>query len=159
MADDVILGSYHLNNFKPLHIDDSLELIEKFKDNLHINDTIIIQGPPGTGKTFFISRLLSLLSIDKKSVLIASLANRSLIELAKKYFEIKDSKKGAVYKSNLTLEETKEVKELKPIPKDFLPAEGSILLTTFYKMTGLAVENTTKPIYDYVIIEEASQCF
>ena len=159
MVDDVILGSYHLNDFKPVHIDDSLELIEKYKTNLHSKETIIIQGPPGTGKTFFISRLLSLLSHEKKSVLVATLANRSLIELAKKYFEIKDAKKGVVFKSNLTLEETKEVKELKPIPKDFLPAKGNILLTTFYKMTGVAAENISKPIYDYIILEEASQCF
>ena len=159
MVDDVILGNYHLNDFNPVHIDDSLELIEKYKTNLHSQDTIIIQGPPGTGKTFFISRLLSLLSTEKKSVLVATLANRSLIELAKKYFEIKEAKKGVVFKSNLTLEETKEVKDLKPIPKDFLPAEGNILLTTFYKMTGVAAENITAPIYDYVILEEASQCF
>jgi superfamily I DNA and/or RNA helicase len=159
MVDDVILGNYHLNDFNPVHIDDSLELIEKYKTNLHSQDTIIIQGPPGTGKTFFISRLLSLLSTEKKSVLVATLANRSLIELAKKYFEIKEAKKGVVFKSNLTLEEIKEVKDLKPIPKDFLPAEGNILLTTFYKMTGVAAENITKPIYDYVILEEASQCF
>jgi rRNA-processing protein FCF1 len=159
MVDDVILSNYHLNDFKPVHIDDSLELIEKYKTNLHSQDTIIIQGPPGTGKTYFISHLLSLLSHDKKSVLVATLANRSLIELAKKYFEIKEAKKGVVFKSNLTLEETKEVKELEPIPKDFLPAEGNILLTTFYKMTGVAAENITTPIYDYVILEEASQCF
>lgn len=159
MVDDVILSNYHLNDFKPVHIDDSLELIEKYKTNLHNQDTIIIQGPPGTGKTFFISRLLSLLSHDKKSVLVATLANRSLIELSKEYFEIKEAKNGVVFKSNLTLEETKQVKELKPIPKDFLPAEGNILLTTFYKMTGLAEENVTTPIYDYVILEEASQCF
>lgn len=159
MVDDVILSNYHLNDFNPVHIDNSLELIEKYKTNLHSQDTIIIQGPPGTGKTFFISRLLSLLSSEKKSVLVATLANRSLIELAKKYFEIKEAKKSVVFKSNLTLEETKEVKDLKSIPKDFLPAEGNILLTTFYKMTGVAVENITKPIYDYVILEEASQCF
>lgn len=158
-VDDVILGNYHLHDFKPVHIDDSLELIEKYKTTLHNHDTIIIQGPPGTGKTYFISHLLSLLTHDKKSVLVATLANRSLIELAKKYFEIKEAKKGVVFKSNLTLEETKEVKELKPIPKDYLPAEGNILLTTFYKMTGVAADNITTPIYDYVILEEASQCF
>jgi len=159
VVDAVLFSKYHLNDFKPIHIDDSLELIDKYKTNLHNNDTIIIQGPPGTGKTFFISRLLSLLSEEKKSVMVATLANRSLIELAKKYFEIKDAKKGVVFKSNLTLEETKEVKELKPIPKDFLPSEGNILLTTFYKMTGVAAENISTPIYDYVIVEEASQCF
>jgi rRNA-processing protein FCF1 len=159
MVEDVILGSYHLNDFKPVQIDDSLELIEKYKTNLNTEDTIIIQGPPGTGKTFFISRLISLLSHEKKSVLVATLANRSLIELAKKYFEIKDANISSVFKSNLTLEETKEVKELKPIPKDFLPAEGNILLTTFYKMTGVAADNISTPIYDYIILEEASQCF
>jgi superfamily I DNA and/or RNA helicase len=82
-----------------------------------------------------------------------------LIELAKKYFEIEKANKSVVYKSNLTLEESKELKALKPMPKNFLPAQGSILLTTFYKMTGIAVDNTNSAIYDYVILEEASQCF
>lgn len=159
LVDDVITGSYHLNNFNPTHIDDSLELIERFKIDLQNSETIIIQGPPGTGKTFFISRLLALLSSQKKSVFVATLANRSLIELAKKYFEIKEKNKGVMYKSNLTLEESKEVKELKSIPKDFLPGAGNILLSTFYKMSGIASENSGQPIFDYVIIEEASQCF
>lgn len=158
-AEDVISGIYHLNNFKPVHINDSLDLIAKYKADLKNSDTIIIQGPPGTGKTFFISRLLSLLSHEKKSVLVATLANRSLIELAKKYYEIENTQKGIMFKSNLTLEESKEVKELKTMPKDFLPAESNILLTTFYKMTGVATENITTPIYDYVLLEEASQCF
>lgn len=158
-VEDVITGTYHLNDFKPVHIDDSLDLIAKYKTDLRNHETIIIQGPPGTGKTYFISRLLELLSKENKSVLVATLANRSLIELAKKYFEIEKANKAVVYKSNLTLEESKEAKVLKVMPKDFLPAAGSILLTTFYKMTGIAVENITSPVYDYIILEEASQCF
>ena len=157
--DEVILGTYHLNDFNPVYVDDSLDLIEKCKTDLKTNDTIIIQGPPGTGKTFFISRLLDILSKDNKTVLVATLANRSLIELAKKYVAISDSNKEVIFKSNLTHEESSEVKELKPISKNFLPSEGSILLTTFYKMTGIAVENVKIPIYDFVILEEASQCF
>jgi rRNA-processing protein FCF1/GTPase SAR1 family protein len=158
-ANDVISGTYHLNNFKPVHIDDSLNLIDQYKSDLNKEDTIIIQGPPGTGKTYFISRLLEVLNKENKTVLVATLANRSLIELAKKYFEIETVNRSAVFKSNLTLEESREVKELKPIPKNFLPAVGNILLTTFYKMTGIAVENIGRPIYDYIILEEASQCF
>lgn len=158
-AEEVISGTYNLNDFKPVHIDDSLDLIAKYKTDLKNSDTIIVQGPPGTGKTFFISRLLEVLNKENKSVLVATLANRSLIELAKKYFEIETVNRTVVYKSNLTLEESKEVKELKPIPKDFLPAKGSILLTTFYKMTGIAVENIGSCIYDYIVLEEASQCF
>jgi DNA replication ATP-dependent helicase Dna2 len=158
-AENVISGTYHLNDFKPVHIDNSLDLIDKFQTDLNNDDTIIIQGPPGTGKTFFISRLLEVLNKENKSVLVATLANRSLIELAKKYFEIKTVNRTVLYKSNLTLEESKAVKELKPIPKDFLPVAGNILLTTYYKMTGIAVENIDKPVYDYVILEEASQCF
>jgi GTPase SAR1 family protein len=158
-AEDILTGTYHLNDFKPVNIDDSLDLIVKYKTDLKNTDTIIIQGPPGTGKTFFISRLLEVLNKENKSVLVATLANRSLIELAKKYFELDTANKMVVYKSNLTLEESKEVSSLKPMPKDFLPAAGSILLTTFYKMSGIAVENISSPVYDYVILEEASQCF
>lgn len=158
-AEEIICGTYHLNDFKPVHIEDSLDLIDKYKTDLKNSDTIIIQGPPGTGKTFFISRLLEVLNKENKSVLVATLANRSLIELAKKYFEIESADKTVVYKSNLTLEESKVVKTLKPMPKDFLPAAGNILLTTFYKMTGIAVENISSPVYDYIILEEASQCF
>jgi len=158
-AEEIINGTYHLNDFKPVHIDDSLNLIDKYKTDLKNHDTIIIQGPPGTGKTLFISRLLEVLNKENKSVLVATLANRSLIELAKKYFESDTANKTVVYKSNLTLEESKEVTSLKPMPKDFLPAAGSILLTTFYKMTGIAVENISSPVYDYIILEEASQCF
>jgi rRNA-processing protein FCF1/GTPase SAR1 family protein len=158
-AEEVISGEYQLNDFKPVHIDDSLELIAKYKTDLKNHETIIIQGPPGTGKTYFISRLLELLSKENKSVLVATLANRSLIELAKKYFEIEAANMSVVYKSNLTLEESKEAKALKPMPKDFLPAAGGILLTTFYKMTGIAVGNISSPVYDYIILEEASQCF
>jgi DNA replication ATP-dependent helicase Dna2 len=158
-AEEVISGGYHLNDFKPVHIDDSLELIDMYKTDLKNQETIIIQGPPGTGKTYFISRLLELLNKENKSVLVATLANRSLIELAKKYFEIEAANQSVVYKSNLTLEESKEVKALKPMPKDFLPSAGSILLTTFYKMSGIAIENITSPVYDYIVLEEASQCF
>lgn len=158
-AEEILNGTYHLNDFKPVHIDDSLDLIAKYKTDLKNHDTIIIQGPPGTGKTFFISRLLEVLNKENKSVLVATLANRSLIELAKKYFELDTANKMVVFKSNLTLEESKEVSSLKPMPKDFLPAAGSILLTTFYKMTGIAVENISSPVYDYIILEEASQCF
>jgi len=158
-SEEIINGTYHLNDFKPVHIDDSLDLIDKYKTDLKNHDTIIIQGPPGTGKTLFISRLLEVLNKENKSVLVATLANRSLIELAKKYFELDTANRMAVYKSNLTLEESKEVSSLKPMPKDFQPAAGSILLTTFYKMTGIAVENITSPVFDYIILEEASQCF
>lgn len=158
-AEEILDGTYHLNDFKPVHIDDSLDLIAKYKSDLKNHDTIIIQGPPGTGKTFFISRLLEVLNKENKSVLVATLANRSLIELAKKYFELDTAIKMVVFKSNLTLEESKEVSLLKPMPKDFLPAAGSILLTTFYKMSGIAVENISSPVYDYIILEEASQCF
>lgn len=158
-AEEVISGEYQLNDFKPVHIDDSLELIAKYKTDLKNNDTIIIQGPPGTGKTFFISRLLEVLNKENKSVLVATLGNRSLIELAKKYFELDTANKMGVYKSNLTLEESKAISSIKSMPKGFLPAAGSILLTTFYKMSGIAIENISSPVYDYVILEEASQCF
>ncbi len=158
-AEEILNGTYNLNDFKPVHVDDSLDLIANYNTDFKNNDTIIIQGPPGTGKTFFISRLLEVIIKDNKTVLVATLANRSLIELAKKYFELDTENKVVVYKSNLTLEESKEVKLIKPMPKDFHTAAGSILLTTFYKMSSIAIDNIRSPIYDYIILEEASQCF
>lgn len=158
-VDKVVSGTYHLNDFKPEHIDNSLDLISKYKTELNNHDTLIIQGPPGTGKTYFISRLLEVLNKENKCVLVATLANRSLIELAKKYFEIETAKKTIVYKSNLTLEESKEVKGLKPMISDYLPSTDSIILTTFYNMTSIAIENIKNAVYDYIILEEASQCF
>jgi GTPase SAR1 family protein/rRNA-processing protein FCF1 len=158
-VDEVVSGKYHLNDFKPEHIDDSLDLISKYKTELKNHDTLIIQGPPGTGKTYFISRLLEVLNKENKCVLVATLANRSLIELAKKYFEIESAKKTIIYKSNLTLEESKEVKGLKPMITDYLPSTDSIILTTFYNMTSIAIENIKNAVYDYIILEEASQCF
>ncbi|PKG42530.1 AAA domain-containing protein, partial [Psychroflexus sp. MES1-P1E] len=158
-VEKVILGDYHLNNFDPKPISNSLDLIKLYKSKLLNDKDIIIQGPPGTGKTFFISRLILELLNQKKSILISTLANRSLIEIANKYFTISNAKKNVVYKSNLKLEESKEVKDLRPMPKDFMPSESNILLTTFYRMTGLAVEIGKEPVYDYLILEEASQCF
>jgi DNA replication ATP-dependent helicase Dna2 len=159
VVEELILGNYHLDDFKPVYIEDSLDLIKKFPNDLENKELIVVQGPPGTGKTFFLSKLLDVLSKEKKSVLVATLANRSLIELAKKYYENEHVNNAVLYKSNLTLDESNELKWLKAVPKDFLPAAGNILLTTFYKMTGIAVENKKDPIYDYVVIEEASQCF
>ncbi|CAM4316908.1 hypothetical protein EWU23_09260 [Cytophagaceae bacterium 50C-KIRBA] len=157
-VDNVVLGNYHLDDFNPLKIDDSNLLIDKFKNELKNQETVIIQGPPGTGKTYFISKLLKEFSREKKSVLVATLANRSLIELSKQYFEEDFNESVNVYKSNLTLEESGIVRELRPMSKNYLPSTGDVLLTTFYQMSGLATENISNPIYDYVILEEASQC-
>lgn len=157
-VDNVVLGNYHLDDFNPLKIDDSNLLIDKFKNELKNQETVIIQGPPGTGKTYFISKLLKEFSRENKSVLVATLANRSLIELSKKYFEEDFNESVNVFKSNLTLEESEIVRELKPMSKNYLPSTGDVLLTTFYQMSGLATENISNPIYDYVILEEASQC-
>ncbi len=157
-VDKVVLGNYQSENFNPLKIDNSNLLIDKFKNELKNQETVIIQGPPGTGKTYFISKLLKEFSQEKKSVLVATLANRSLIELAKKYFEEDFNESVNVYKSNLTLEERGIVSELRPMSKNYLPSTGDVLLTTFYQMSSLATESISDPIFDYIILEEASQC-
>lgn len=45
---------------------------------------MIIQGPPGTGKSFIIAELARELALRNKTVLVTTLANKALIEIAKK---------------------------------------------------------------------------
>lgn len=81
-------------------------------------DSVIIQGPPGTGKTFRIAALCEKLCSDGYSVLVTALTNRALMEVAEK---LKDSlvKDQKVYKTNLSTDESKEVRGILSAEKMF----------------------------------------
>lgn len=120
-------------------------------------DSVIIQGPPGTGKTFRIATLCEKLCSDGYSVLVTALTNRALMEVAEKLKDslIKDKK---VYKTNLSTDESKEVRGILSAEKMF-SIPGKLMLSTFYISSGLAAKNYQGPLYDYVIVDEASQAF
>ncbi len=131
---------------------------ETILTELKSSDTVIIQGPPGTGKTYLMSKLISSLLSQNKSVLVTALTNRALMELASKEPLKPFIKRGVVYKSNLKVDEQKEVVGLKDATET-ITTPGSLMLATFYISSGLAAENYENTLYDYVIMDEASQAF
>ena len=123
-----------------------------------LSPTTILQGPPGTGKTFLIAKICAELCKNGKSVLVTALTNRALIEVAKKPFLSDLLKNGKVLKNNLTVDEQKEVKGLKQA-NDIVPVSGELVLATFYKSSGVAANTIDDGLFDYVIVDEASQAF
>ena len=120
--------------------------------------TTILQGPPGTGKTYLIARVCAELCKAGKSVLVTALTNRALIEVAKKPFLSALIGEGRVSKVNLTVDEAKEVKGLR-LANEITPVSGDLTLATFYKSSGCAADMADDGLFDYVIVDEASQAF
>lgn len=120
-------------------------------------DSVIIQGPPGTGKTFRIASLCEKLCSEGYSVLATALTNRALMEVAEKLGNslVKDRK---VYKTNLSTDESKEVRGILSADKMY-SIPGKLMLSTFYISSGSAANNYQGPLFDYVIVDEASQAF
>jgi rRNA-processing protein FCF1 len=103
------------------------------------------------------AQLAAKLLKENKSVLVTALTNQALIELAKKDNIKQFLVNGAVYKTSLTVDESKEIPSLRPVKENLCYASnGHLTLATFYLSSGWAVELQDKP-FDYVIVDEASQ--
>ena len=120
------------------------------------SEITILQGPPGTGKTHLIAELCAKLCNEGKSVLVTALTNRALIEIADKPAakELLNSKR--VFKTNLTADEQSEVPQITPM-KQLSPIQGGLLLSTYYIVSGFAVDLAGEGAFDVVIMDEASQ--
>lgn len=116
----------------------------------------ILQGPPGTGKTQLIAELCAKLCGEGKSVLVTALTNRALIEIASKSACNKLLEDKKVYKTNLTVDEQKEVPQISLL-KQLSPIKGGIVLATYYIVSGLAADLAGENAFDIVIMDEASQ--
>lgn len=155
----VILDTeYNDNDFEISKDDKNIDILLEINNYFKSSDIAIIQGPPGTGKTTILARICNYLLENNYSVLVSALTNRALIELVSKEglsCYLKDEK---ISKTNLNSEEQKYCKGLKNCDK-VLPAKGELVLTTYYKMTDIANETDFETIFDFVILEEASQSF
>jgi superfamily I DNA and/or RNA helicase len=67
-------------------------------------------------------------------------------------------KEHKVYKTNLTTDEAKEVNGIQNAEKVYA-IPGKLMLSTFYIASGSAVNGYEGPLFDYVIVDEASQAF
>lgn len=142
-------------NWEPLELNNKTNFPEFVIRQLEKMPYMIVQGPPGTGKTYKIAQTVKKLLSENKSVLITALTNRALIEVVSKpdLAELLEQKR--VFKTNLSLDELAEIPQLEGASSiESIP--GTLMLSSFYITSGKAL-NIDEPIFDYVIMDEASQ--
>lgn len=136
---------------------------EKIMETLSAESCCVLQGPPGTGKSYTIAHIITEYLNANKTVCVTTMANKGLVELVqqpplKQYLD-----KGLISKTNLSADERKHIKGLKPAKKGFVIPAGELLCSTNYVLSyAYNSENMSEgvlPQYDLVIIEEASQTF
>lgn len=156
-CNEILDVDYDRLTWHPTLLSTSDDMSSIVMEQLAKDDSVIVQGPPGTGKTFRIAHLCEKLCSEGFSVLVTALTNRALMEVAEKLKEslVKDKK---VYKTNLSTDESKEVRGILSAEKMF-SIPGKLMLSTFYISSGSAAKNYQGPLYDYVIVDEASQAF
>lgn len=151
----ILDNSYQENDWTPQLI--KQDNVSNFvKTQLGFIDKMIIQGPPGTGKTSMIAELCNKLCQEGHSILITALTNRALMEIAEKSSLQELLKQGRVGKTNMSIDEHKENKELVPL-KQILPSPGHIVLSSYFITSGFAAELSCDSPFDYLIMDEASQ--
>ncbi len=123
---------------------------------LLLTDTMILEGPPGTGKTYMIAELCARLCAEGKSVLVTALTNRALIEIAEKPAVATLLDNHKILKTNITLDEIKELSKLEAL-KSIAPMPGCLILSTYYITSGFAADLSVEQPFDYIVMDEASQ--
>ena len=147
--------SNHQSNktFIPLRKD---EYLSKVKASLLSNNIVVLQGPPGTGKTQLIAEICDILCTKDNSILVTSLTNKALMEVAQKSPLSEKLASCVIYKTNLTSDEQHALPHLQ-FAQEFFASKGQLLLATFYKTSGYAIP--FQQMFDYVIVDEGSQAF
>ena len=121
-----------------------------------LTDTMILEGPPGTGKTYMIAELCARLCAEGHSVLVTALTNRALMEIAEKPAVKPLLHNHKIFKTNITIDELREIKDLETI-KSIVPMPGCLVMSTYFITSGYAADLTVEQPFDYVIMDEASQ--
>ena len=121
-----------------------------------LTDTMILEGPPGTGKTYMIAELCARLCAEGHSVLVTALTNRALMEIAEKPAVKPLLHSHKIFKTNITIDELREIKDLGTI-KSIAPMPGCLVMSTYFITSGYAADLTVEQPFDFVIMDEASQ--
>ena len=126
-------------------------------------DCCILQGPPGTGKSWTIAKIVATYLNGGKNVCVTTMANKGLAELIKQD-PLKDYvSSGKISKTNLSIDEQKQIKGVKNASSDLVVPDGELLCATNYVLSSVFSEKKMTlnglPSYDLVVIEEASQAF
>lgn len=126
------------------------------------NGKIVLQGPPGTGKSFNAAQVIADYLANNKSVCVAAMANKALMELILQPPLSSYLSAGRLYKTMLTSDEALSAKGLKDADSDFVAPKGSAVFATYYKVSNQfrhIKEGNGAPLYDFVVVEEASQAY
>ena len=154
-VDPILDKELNTYTWSPSPIDTSKDSNELLLHQLEDLGHLIIQGPPGTGKTFRMAYIAKSLIEKHKSVLVTALTNQALMELATKEVLKDYIKEGRVSKTSLTIDETRQLPNLKRVNENKCnPIKGELTLASFYVSSGWASEES---VFDYVIMDEASQ--
>ena len=151
----VLDANYQTKDWEPILI--KQENVSGFVySQMTLTDTMILEGPPGTGKTYMIAELCARLCAEGHSVLVTSLTNRALMEIAEKPAVKPLLHSHKIFKTNITIDELREIKDLETI-KSIAPMPGCLVMSTYFITSGYAADLTVEQPFDFVIMDEASQ--
>lgn len=146
------------DEWKPTELKSTDNVADKVINSLKEHNICVIQGPPGTGKSYTLGEIISKMVEKKNSICVTTQSNASLISLISQETMKPVIENGAICKTVLSAEEKKKHPYLIPADKDLLNSEGSLLCSTYYSLSRI-INKVDYPIYDLIIIEEASQAF
>lgn len=154
----LLLNAHTLElNRLPTLLTEAENIPQVLEDTVHAHRLIVLQGPPGTGKTHQVADLIGRLLNENQSVLLTAQTNRSVVEVCAKPFLKPFLAVGKVSKTSLSGSEKAAYPALLPA-KEVTAQPGHALLTTFYQFSR-SWEKYDEPVFDYIIVEEASQAF
>lgn len=155
-ASSILDNDFQKTHYLPVLLDNRNNISDFILSQLSLNDTLILQGPPGTGKTYQIAEICKKLCLNGKSVLVTSLTNRALIEVVEKPALRELLKEHRIFKTKLSTDEAKDLPNLQSI-KEISPQPGNLILSSFYITSGEATKMNNDQLFDYIIVDEASQ--
>jgi superfamily I DNA and/or RNA helicase len=147
-----------IETWYPKNLNETSSLSKEMIRVIDASEKTIIQGPPGTGKTHLIAEICEHYLNNNKRVCITALTHKALMEAALKEGLDKKCKSKSIFKTNLSADESATIPELQNHYITDSIAPGNLLLTTYYSLSKLLMEDT-HIYYDLLIIEEASQAF
>ena len=146
------------NEWSPVELKSTDNVPERIMKVLEISDVCVLQGPPGTGKSYTLGSIISKMTAENKSVCVTTQSNASLISLISQDTMAPVIQNGTICKTVLSAEEKKKYPFLAAADRDLLIAKGCLLCSTYYSLSRI-INKVDKPIYDLIVIEEASQAF
>jgi rRNA-processing protein FCF1 len=146
------------DEWNPKELASTERVDERVLETLTRDGIALLQGPPGTGKSYTIASIITKVAAQGKNICVTTQSNASLISLISQEPILEYKNKGNVSKTNLTTDECKEHPKLKAANKELTIPKGELLLSTYYTLSRV-INKGDAPLYDLIIIEEASQAY